>query len=99
MLSMSNSLAYSESIGDTVTLMNDDHAKLGCLVAVKDLAIEVKGLADDISLVACDARDFYNSPRKSVTFTHFSPRTCGDIMWRREGFWKNGEDGNGHTNK
>eukprot|EP00984_Skeletonema_dohrnii_P007406 scaffold2687_cov120-Skeletonema_dohrnii-CCMP3373.AAC.3 len=80
MLSMSNSLAYSESIGDTVTLVNDDHAKLGCLVAVKDLAIEVKGLADDISLVACDARDFYNSPRKSVTFTHFSPRTCGDNM-------------------
>eukprot|EP00985_Skeletonema_marinoi_P021418 scaffold13133_cov216-Skeletonema_marinoi.AAC.7 len=78
MLSMSNSLAYSESIGDTVTLVNDDHAKLGCLVAVKDLAIEVKGLADDISLVACDARDFYNSPRKSVTFTHFSP--CGDNM-------------------
>jgi len=80
MLSMSNSLVYSESIGDTVTLVNDDHAKLGCLVAVKDLAIEVKGLADDISLVACDARDFYNSPRKSVTFTHFSPRTCGDNM-------------------
>ena len=80
MLSISNSLAYSESIGDTVTLVHDDddHVKIGCLVAVKGLAIEVKSLADDITLVACDARDFYNSPRKSVTFTHFSPTTCGD---------------------
>ena len=61
---------YNELFEDPVVTVKDNHAKLGCLVAMKDLT-------DDITLTARDVRDFYNSPRKSVTFTHFSPQKCG----------------------
>ena len=70
-LSTSDSLAYNESIEDTGTVVakKDNQAKLGCLVAMKDLT-------DDITLAAREVRNFYNSPRKSVTFILSATEIC-----------------------
>ncbi len=51
MLSTSNSLTHNDTIEDTVVTVNDNHSKLGCLVAVKDLT-------DDITLAAREVRNF-----------------------------------------
>ncbi len=76
---------YNELFEDPVVTVKDNHAKLGCLVAMKDLT-------DDITLTAREVRHFYNSPRKSVTFTHFSPQKCGCGVETR-GLMEKEEDG------
>jgi hypothetical protein len=68
-------LSASNGDGDSVATVDDeDHVEQeqeGCIKSVKDVAIEVEGFKDDIAFVAREIRDFCNSPRKSVTFTHF----------------------------
>jgi hypothetical protein len=79
-LSYSNSMFSASNEESEATVVDDDHVEQeGWIKVVKDVAIvknvsklvkEVKGFKDDIASIGHDIQAFYNSPRKSVTFTH-----------------------------
>ena len=48
----------TEYSGDSVTFVDDDNVEQGCFNSLKDLAIEVKGYKDEISLIAREVREF-----------------------------------------